>query len=601
MLIPQLVALAKRNSLVADPLFEEKAVKWQVMVGPKGEFRGLSPLNAPNGRLLDVPKKAGGNAGGVATFGTDNARFVLGLVDDQANAAKAKRDLAAFIALLELAASEEPSNERFAAAVAFYRDSAAFEAALEEAAAQKVKEADRVALAYFDDYGTNLFESGEAKTFWRGYRAAQEAAKPQRDAVECLSCGRVLPAVKTNDTKIMGVPGGQPSGTALVSFDKEAFQSHGWDKNANAAVCEECSQAYTRALNKLLQRDAVPKTRVDLAGNAFVIWSDAGPVDILDELEDPNHERASARPEPGVDTLQGAYRPRKLPSIPPDGRLFALGLKGNGGRAVVTEWFDTTLKDAWENVQTWFDDTSILLMYPETRKEGDSRVTITDVGQPSRPQPLTVLARSTARDFKDIGERIPGALLRAALKHEPLPRTVAQGCLERIRSDGFGDYFAPARMGLIRCYLNRLPARKGMNLMPGLDSTNKEPAYVCGRLFATLDAVQFSGVGDVGANIVDRFYGRAATAPALVFGQLLTLAQSHLGTMPPAVRIPLDKELAELLGLLPPEFPRTLTVEEQGAFGLGYWHQRAFRFAEINRRREERAKQDNSNQQPAQV
>jgi CRISPR-associated protein Csd1 len=108
---------------------------------------------------------------------------------------------------------------------------------------------------------------------------------------------------------------------------------------------------------------------------------------------------------------------------------------------------------------------------------------------------------------------------------------------------------------------------------------------------ATLETVQFHGVGDVGANVVDRFYGRASTAPALVFGQLLKLAQSHLGSMneKPGVRTALEKELQEILSQLDAGLPRTLDSEGQGLFALGYWHQRAFRFEEINRRRGERA------------
>ncbi|MCK9520772.1 MAG: type I-C CRISPR-associated protein Cas8c/Csd1, partial [Dehalococcoidia bacterium] len=190
MLIPQLVALAHRDSLLEDPLFEKKRVRWQVTIGPNGEFQGLGSLDERGVELL-VPKKVGGNAGGVATFGTDNARFVLGLVDKPEDSAKAERDLAAFVALIERAAEEEPESEGIAAARAFYRDAAAVAAAREVAAEQKVKEADRVALAYFDDYGQNLFESEEGKAFWRRYRAEQESAKPQVEAVGCLSCGQL--------------------------------------------------------------------------------------------------------------------------------------------------------------------------------------------------------------------------------------------------------------------------------------------------------------------------------------------------------------------------------------------------------------------------
>lgn len=110
--------------------------------------------------------------------------------------------------------------------------------------------------------------------------------------------------------------------------------------------------------------------------------------------------------------------------------------------------------------------------------------------------------------------------------------------------------------------------------MPGLDPENDDQAYLCGRLLATLEAVQYAGVGDVGANIIDRFYGKASTAPALVFGQLLTLAQSHLGAINnDGQRVSLDKEVSGIVAQLGTGFPKTLTLEEQGRFAIGYYHQ----------------------------
>lgn len=129
-----------------------------------------------------------------------------------------------------------------------------------------------------------------------------------------------------------------------------------------------------------------------------------------------------------------------------------------------------------------------------------------------------------------------------------------------------------------------------------LDPTETNPAYVCGRLLATLDAIQFQGVGDVGATVVDRFYGRASTAPRLVFGQLLALAQSHLGAIDnDGTRVNLERELQEVLGLIGTQFPSTLSLEDQGGFAIGFWHQKAQRFADIRRRREERTAQGATN------
>src|SRR5690606_7002954 len=109
------------------------------------------------------------------------------------------------------------------------------------------------------------------------------------------------------------------------------------------------------------------------------------------------------------------------------------------------------------------------------------------------------------------------------------------------------------RIGLIRCTLNRRRPAGERPLMPGLDLENDNSAYLCGRLLSTLEAIQYAAVGDVGANIVDRFYGKASTAPALAFGPLLTLAQSHLGGIDnDGQRVNLDRELSQIIAQLDP-------------------------------------------------
>ena len=582
MLITRLVEYARNEKLTeADPFFEAKLIRWLVVISPEGRFVELIRMgDERRGLEFKVPKKVGGNAGGVATFGTDNPRFVLGYTDTESTdgGQKAHRDLAAFTDLMTTAATENPTEPEFKAAVEFCADAAQLESARSAASASKVKDGDRIALAVTTGNNVPIFDSSAGRAFWHGYRRAQEASNKKQDAVVCLSCGMEKPPVLTAE-KLMGVPGGQASGTSLLSFDKDSFQSLGWDKNKNAPVCGECSFGYTRGLNHLLLRRNTPRTRVDQGGVAFQFWLDSGSAgNIIDNwFEEPDSQEA--------EMLLSAAQTGRQPSDRPDQRLFALGLRGNGGRAVVTDWFDTALADAYRNLSRWFDDLSVVLARDETEKGVIYRHT----GELSRPPRLWALCRATARADAEVSPRTPAALFRAALRGERLPLTIAQSCIRRLPLDGFGDFFTPARVGLIRCTLNRLSSGE-RSLMPGLDLDNNQPSYLCGRLLATLEAIQYAGVGDVGANIVDRFYGKASTAPALVFGPMLTLAQSHLGAIKnDGQRINLDRELSEVVGRLESNLPRTLNLEDQGRFAIGYYHQKAHRFAEIRHRQDERA------------
>ena len=126
--------------------------------------------------------------------------------------------------------------------------------------------------------------------------------------------------------------------------------------------------------------------------------------------------------------------------------------------------------------------------------------------------------------------------------------------------------------------------------MVQLDPNHPNPAYHCGRLLAVLEEVQRLAVPGAKATIVDRFYGTASSAPASVFGRLLRGAQPHLAKLERDRRgayVALQTRLEEIQGQLG-SFPRTLTLQDQGLFALGYYHQRAWDRAQAHAAAERR-------------
>ena len=111
--------------------------------------------------------------------------------------------------------------------------------------------------------------------------------------------------------------------------------------------------------------------------------------------------------------------------------------------------------------------------------------------------------------------------------------------------------------------------------MVDLDQNHPNPGYHCGRLLAVLADIQEAAVGK--AAIVDRFYGTASSAPASVFGRLLRGAQPHIAKLERDrrnVAIALQRRLEGVMSSLSC-FPNILTLEQQGLFALGFYHQRA--------------------------
>ena len=110
-----------------------------------------------------------------------------------------------------------------------------------------------------------------------------------------------------------------------------------------------------------------------------------------------------------------------------------------------------------------------------------------------------------------------------------------------------------------------------------LDPSRMTPAYVCGRLMAVFERIQWGALGDVNASIIDRFYGTASTSPGLVYPRLFKSAQQHLGKLQsekPGMAVNLQKDVEGLCGAIA-KLPGFLTLTEQGEFALGFYHQRA--------------------------
>ena len=101
----------------------------------------------------------------------------------------------------------------------------------------------------------------------------------------------------------------------------------------------------------------------------------------------------------------------------------------------------------------------------------------------------------------------------------------------------------------------------------------RDTPYRLGRLFAVLEHIQRAAMPGINATIRDRYYGAASTTPVAVFTTLLRLKNAHLKKLADSATGYFEKLIGEIVEPLA-EFPRQLTLPEQGRFALGYYHQR---------------------------
>ena len=109
-----------------------------------------------------------------------------------------------------------------------------------------------------------------------------------------------------------------------------------------------------------------------------------------------------------------------------------------------------------------------------------------------------------------------------------------------------------------------------------LDENNTNIGYRLGRLFAALEKIQQEANPGINATIRDRFYGAASGTPSTVFGNLMRLKNHHLAKLEHVGRkIFFEKLLGQILDGVEAQtaFPAHLSLEDQGRFAIGYYHQ----------------------------
>ena len=177
-----------------------------------------------------------------------------------------------------------------------------------------------------------------------------------------------------------------------------------------------------------------------------------------------------------------------------------------------------------------------------------------------------------SKDKKPI-PNLPGAVLRAVLENSRYPESLYNDILIRIRAEQ--GKITWGRAAIIKAYLIQNKALEKEENFVGLNQETSDTAYVLGRIFSVLEYIQKDASSEINATIKDRYFNAACANPVSVFPILMKLKNSHLrkiGRQKEWRKAYFEGLLAELLGKIT-EFPKSFTLEEQGHFILGYYHQ----------------------------
>lgn len=567
MLLQRLREYAEDRMHVPPPMYQEQSIRYLIALRADGGYLGYrdtalkSDRAQKNGlrRLAPHVKRASGVRSKLLA---DTAPYVFGLGGEGSRPERVKQQHEAFVQLVEQCrdATDEPS---VAAVAAFLHD-------LDLESLDLPDDFDPSATITFEIEGepTLPIDLRSVQSFWAASVGPDEEAGGSA-LMPCIACGNLRPALERHPLKIKGVPGGQIL-KDLISANAGAFLSYGLKASLIAPTCQPCAEAYGNALNALLaDRDS----SLWIGAAAYAFWTKKpSALNFARIITEPENRQAEVK-----SAMQAAQTGKAHALDLDENAFYAVGLGASGARLVVRDWIDTTVGEAQQRLGRYFALQEMVGWD----------------GAPWTPLPMYRLTGSTVRDPRQDKPAaiVAHSLIRLALTGNPLPLDVLYLAVRRNRA---AQAVSQERAMLIKMVLQSQPdvLEGEERTMSDLESANTQPAYLCGRLLAVLDRVQALAIGNPNASIIDKFYGSASSAPATVFGTLMHGAQNHLGKLQrdrPGAHHLLEEQLEDIAAPLH-EFPKTLSLEEQGLFALGFYHQRASDRRAVKERSEARAK-----------
>lgn len=354
---------------------------------------------------------------------------------------------------------------------------------------------------------------------------------------------------------------------SLVSFQtNQGYDSYGKTQAYNAPISSEAEFAYSTAFKQLIEKDSHNKFQIG-ENRLYLFWASSGSeasrkaeesLLVLMGFPEKKEDDPNKRIELVRSTFMSIYN-GKL-NVNQNDKFYILGLASNMARISVVYWNEIPIRKFAGQITQHFKDMEIVT-------SNDSK---SYVGLHSILGSVTLGGKSS-----DAAPNLPDAVVKSIFQGLPYPISLFQACIRRIRAE---QSVHIVRAAIIKAYLNRQNENDNdikMNIM--LDKENQNPGYLCGRLFAVLENLQYAA--NKQDTIRSSYMNAASSTPAAVFSTILKLSNSHYGKLAKenkALAMYFDNQKKEIMAMIQ-DFPHTLSLGDQGRFFLGYYHQKNYR------------------------
>lgn len=558
---------------ISQPGWCSAKVSYAIELGEDGSVKAVIPMkfetDAGKKKVfipspMTVPEMVTRSSGVSANFLCDNAKYILGIEQNGSSA----RVLECFDAAKErhLAILDNVDSKMARAICLFFEYWKPEEAKENEAVCEHWDE--------LNEGGNLIFCMG--KNFAQDDALIKKAWEESLNGDEEEATGICLVTGKKDRIArihrgIKGVAGAQSSGAALVSFNAQSFESYGKEQSYNAPVGKYAEFAYTTALNYLLaQRDY----KYQLGDSTVVFWSESGEKEYQDtfllSIDPPQDNQEEIKKV--FDSLKNnRWVDLNDINMNPEKKFYILCLAPNAARLSVRFFYQDSFGNILQNIAAHYERMNII----RPLLEKDEFLGVWRM--------LRETVNMKSNDKKPVSN-MAAMVLQSILSNDRYPASLYTDVIMRTRAEQGNVTYG--RAAIIKAYLIKNYKWKEGEKYMALNEACNEPAYILGRLFAVLEGVQKDANPDIKATIRDRYFNSACATPATVFPILLKLKNSHIRKLERDNGYKKRKHedaITELIGKLDmmdsgKGMPSRLSLEEQGKFMLGYYHQTQKRY-----------------------
>lgn len=498
---------------------------------------------------LTVPEMVTRSSGVSANFLCDNSKYILGIDKDGTN----KRMLECFQSAKEkhLQILQNVQGEAAHAICAFFEIWKPEQAKENPAVAESWEELTEGSNLIFLVNGKYAQDDEMIQKAWE-----KTLDQKQGDAVGiCLVTGKP-DGISRIHKNIKGVPGAQSSGASLVSFNAPAFESYEKEQSYNAPVGKYAEFAYTTALNYLLSQK---KYTFSLGDSMVVYWAEEAKTEYQDfffTFLNPTKDNEDVVHDVLEKIEKGQYIDVKDIKINTDQRFYILCLAPNAARLSVRFFYQNSFGNILRNFKNHYQRLEV----PKPKWAEIEYLGVDDM--------LKETVNQKSKDKKPVAN-MAAMVLEAILADSRYPASLYTDTLIRIRAEQ--GRVTWGRAAIIKAYL--IKNCKWEDGETYMETEKNEIAFTLGQLFSVLESIQMDANPGIKSTIRDRYFNAACATPAIIFPILIKLKNSHIRKLErDSSKIYYEKLLTKLIGELP-YVPKQLSLEEQGKFILGYYHQ----------------------------